>query len=138
MAYGFKRRGFTAAFWLSFASVMIVLIAMEMLGQRLSTGWRLYVLDRVLKAAGAGTISVVTGIIVALILEVGGPARMNISTLRIIFEGLRGLTVLTAAAGVLGYFMPDWTPLSTAAAALVLLLWLLTAALAMTLRRRSG
>ncbi|MBF6567858.1 MAG: hypothetical protein IVW54_03155 [Candidatus Binataceae bacterium] len=117
---------------------MMVLIAMEMLGQRLSTGWRLYVLDRVLKAAWAGTISVVIGTIVAMMLELGGLARMRISILRIAFEGLRALTVLTAAAGALGYFMPDWTPLSTAAAALVLLLWLLTGASAMTLRWRSG
>ncbi len=138
MAYGFRRRSLTAAFWLSFASAMMVLIAMEMLGQRLSTGWRLYVLDRVLKAAWAGTISVVIGTIVAMMLELGGLARMRISILRIAFEGLRALTVLTAAAGALGYFMPDWTPLSTAAAALVLLLWLLTGASAMTLRWRSG
>jgi len=41
---------------------------------------------------------------------------------------------MTTVLGTLGYFMPDWTPLSAGFAILVLMLWVIAGAAAATVR----
>lgn len=135
MAHGIRPRSFAIAFWQALAAAIVVLLVLAILNQRLSTGWRLYVLARALRAVWAATIAMIAATVAGLLLDAmrrargGGGFRIQ----RILFAALKSLIVLITALGTLGYFMPDWTPLSAVFAALTLSIWLLAGAIALTL-----
>lgn len=135
MAHGIRPRSFAIAFWLALAAAIVVLLLLAILNQRLSTGWRLYVLARALRAVWAATIAMIAGSAAGLLLDAMIRARRGGSfpIQRIVFTALKSLIVLITALGTLGYFMPDWTPLSAVFAALTLSIWLLAGAIALTL-----
>ena len=136
MAYGIRPRTFAIAFWRAIASSILILLVLAILNQRLSTGWRMFVLDRALKAVWAATIAIIIGIGVGLMLDAAVPRRRGrLSKRRTMFATLKSIIVLITALGTLGYFMPDWTPLSAAFAALVLSVWLLAGLTALTVPR---
>lgn len=105
------------------------------LNDALSSGWRLYVLGRALRAAWAATMAVMFGTIAVTIIGMLVPERRHIlSAQSVIFELLRVVSALFTALATLGYFMPDWTRLSATVAALVMLVWILTGVAAMAMR----
>lgn len=134
MAHGIRPRSFAIAFWLALAGAIVVLLVLAILNQRLSTGWRLYVLVRALRAVWAATIAMIVGTSAGLLLDAMIRARRGgFPIQRMLFAALKSLIVLVTALGTLGYFMPDWTPLSAVFAALTLSIWLLAGAIALTL-----
>ncbi len=136
MAYGIKPRSFASAFWRALVSAIVILLVLAILNQRLSTGWRMFVLDRALKALWAATIAMMVGIGTGLMLDAGIAARRGrLSKRRILFATLKSIIALITALGTLGYFMPDWTPLSAVFAALTLSIWLVAGAIALTVDR---
>jgi hypothetical protein len=134
MAYGIRPRSFASALWRALAGAIVVLLVLAILNQRLSTGWRLYVVARALRAVWAATIAMIVGTGAGLLLDAMIRARRGgFSIQRMLFAALKSLIVLVTALGTLGYFMPDWTPLSAVFAALTLSIWLLAGAIALTL-----
>lgn len=136
MAYGIRPHSFAVAFWRALVSAIVVLLVLAALNQRLSTGWRLYVLARALRAIWAATIAMMVGISAGLLLEAIIPTRRGgFSKRRMLLAALRAAVVLVTVLGTLGYFMPDWTPLSAFFAILTLSIWLLAGATALTVDR---
>jgi hypothetical protein len=136
MAYGIRPRSFAIAFWRALAGAIVVLLVLAILNQRLSTGWRLYVLARALRAVWAATLAMIVGIGAGLLLDAAVPARRGrFSKRRMLFAALRSIIVLVTALGTLGYFMPDWTPLAALFAALTLSIWLAAGVTALTVDR---
>ncbi len=136
MAYGIRPRSFAIAFWRALASAIVVLLVLAILNQRLSTGWRLYVLARALRAVWAATIAMIVGIGAGLLLDATIRARRGgFSIRRMLFAALKSIIVLVTTLGTLGYFMPDWTPLSALFAALTLSIWLVAGVTALTVDR---
>jgi hypothetical protein len=136
MAHGIRPRSFAVAYWRALAGAIVVLVVLAILNQRLSTGWRLFVLVRALRAIWAATIAMLVGIGAGLLLDATvRPRRGPLSKRRILLAAFKSIVVLVTALGTLGYFMPDWTPLSASFAALTLAIWLAAGAIALSIER---
>jgi len=125
MAHGIGTRRFALAFWRALIGAIAMVVALAILERHLSTGWRMFVLERVLKAFWAATAAIFAGVGAGLVLDALNPRRPAIATRRHFFAALKWLIVMATALGTLGYFMPDWTPLSVEFAILILMLWLI-------------
>ena len=134
MPYGIGTRRFAMAFWRALLSAVAIVAALAVLEQHLSTGWRMFVLERALKAAWAATAAIFAGVGAGLVLDALAARRAAVTARRHFFAALKWLTVMTTVLGTLGYFMPDWTPLSAGFAILVLMLWVIAGAAAATVR----
>jgi hypothetical protein len=135
MTYGIRPRSFAFAFWRAIALAFIAVVALGIIAQHVSTGWRMFVLARGLRSVWAATASIIAGIAAGLALDALAPARRGrVSAGGLLAGVVKIAIVLITAIGTLGYFMPDWTPLSTGLAALVLIFWSLAAALMLMLR----
>ncbi|MGH7906865.1 MAG: hypothetical protein ACREP6_09575 [Candidatus Binataceae bacterium] len=135
VALGIRRRNMIFAFWIATACAAIILIAFTIITGDVSSGWRLFVLDRVFKAVWAATMSVMIGVAALIILGALVPAnRDGVSVGRMAFTVFRILVALVTAIATLGYFMPDWTSFSAAAAAIVILIWVLAGLTALGIR----
>jgi hypothetical protein len=117
------RLTFSRAFVFAFAGTIAGLVALAELNGAVSTGWRLFVLDRVLKAAWAVTITILAAASSQLVIGVIAGGRRRSGT-RGLVRDLAGLAIsIVIAAGALGYFLPDWTRLTIMAGAVTLLFW---------------
>jgi hypothetical protein len=125
MPYGIGTRRFAIAFWRAVLSAVAMLVVLAILEQHLSTGWRMFVLERVLKALWAATAAIFAGVGAGLVLDALNPRRPAIATRRHFFAALKWLIVMATVLGTLGYFMPDWTPVSVDFAILILMLWMI-------------
>jgi hypothetical protein len=136
MAYGIRPQSFAVAFWRALAGAIVILLLLAILNQRLSTGWRMFVLARGLRAIWAASIAMMVGIGAGLLLETIMPRRgARFSKRRMLVATLKSAVVMLTVLGTLGYFMPDWTPFSAFFAMLTLSIWLLTGAVALTVER---
>ncbi len=95
----------------------------------------MFVLERALKAIWAATAAIFAGVGAGLVLDALASRRAGLTARRHFFAALKWLTVMTAVLGTLGYFMPDWTPLSAGFAIVVLMLWLIAGVAAETVGR---
>jgi len=125
MPYGIGTRRLVVAFWRALLAALVMVVLLAILDQHLSTGWRMFVLERALKAAWAATAALFAGIAAGLILDSAAPRRATSAYRRHLFAALKWLVVLAASSGALGYFVADWTPLSAGFAILTLVLWLI-------------
>src|SRR5579875_1011341 len=129
MAYGIRPRSFAFALWRAIALALIAVVALGIITQHVSTGWRMFVIARGLRSVWAATAAIVAGIAAGLALDALVPARrVRVSAGGFLAGVVKIAIVLITAIGTLGYFMPDWTPLSTGLAAVVLIFWSLAAA----------
>jgi hypothetical protein len=128
MPYGIGPRRFAVAFWRALVAALAIVVLLAILDQHLSTGWRMLVLERALKAVWAATAALFAGIAAELILDSAAPRRATSASRRHLFAALKWLVVLAASSGALGYFVPDWTPLSAGFAIVTLVLWLIAGA----------
>jgi len=132
MAYGIQPRSFAIAFWRALALALVAIIALGITVEHVSTGWRMFVLARGLRSVWAASAAMIAGIGAGLALDALAPARGGgISALGLLVGALKLAIVLITVIGTLGYFMPDWTPLSTGLAGLVLILWMIAGAVAL-------
>lgn len=128
----------TRTFRTAFIATIFALILLGWINETVSTGWRLYVLAHIFKAAWAGTAAViVSGIAFAAVSFMAGemqnPGRSSPTPT---LNGVRGVLVFVTATATLAYFMPDWALFTDAFAALVLILWLIAVVLAARVRTR--
>jgi hypothetical protein len=130
----------TRTFRTSFIATLFALILLGWINESVSTGWRLYVLANIFKAAWAATAAVIaSGIaVVAVSLLAGETQGHGRSSPSPTLNAIRSLLAFVTATAALAYFMPDWTVFTGTFAALVLMLWLVAFALAMRVRARRG
>lgn len=129
MEANIPRRNAVRALWFAVAGSAVGLIVLWRLNDSVSTGWRLYVLADVLRAAWAATAAVITaGFAVAMVDFAAGQGRRarGVGLFQVILA-------LVTSISALGYFMPNWSFWTGVFAGAVLLLWaagLLLAAIA--------
>ena len=132
MAFGIRPRNFRAAFWCALVMALIAVVALGITEDHVSTGWRMFVLARGLRSVWAATAAIAVGIGAWLVLDALVSARRGrVAPLKVAAGALKIAIVLVSVIGTLGYFMPDWTPLSTGLAALVLILWIVAGAVSL-------
>jgi len=118
-----RRQALSRAIIFAFLGTIAGLAALAEMNGSVSTGWRLFVLDRVLKAAWAVTIAIFAAATSQIVISViaGGSRRGGARGIFRDFSGL--LFSIVVAVGALGYFLPDWTRLTIIAGVATLILW---------------
>jgi hypothetical protein len=97
------------------------------LNRTISTGWRMFVLDRVFKAAWAVTMAIVIAAIAQLLIRAiasSGPDDESRGRIRDVAAIFLSIGVAIAA---LDYFLPDWTRLSIMSGGAALFVWIVAA-----------
>lgn len=119
MEANISRRNAVRALWFALAGSAVALIVLWRINDSVSTGWRLYVLADILRAAWAATVAVITaGLAVAVVDFTAGQGRRSWRTVMV-----RMILALVTALSALGYFMPNWGFWTGLFAGAVLLLW---------------
>jgi hypothetical protein len=118
------RRTLARVLILTIAGTALALVGLAALNGSVSTGWRLFVLDRVFKAAWAVSIAILAGAASLMITASAGSRRIR-GPARQVFREVVGLMLACAiAVGALDYFLPDWTRVTIMSGVVVLLLWI--------------
>jgi hypothetical protein len=118
----------------------LVLVAAGLLGLAAAdsivpTGWKFFVLAKILKAGWAGAVAVLAAAGVLATFELlAAPRDATRRSSRLIGAGLRGLVALIVGIAALGYLMPDWNLWTVSFPFGLLIVW----ALALWLTVRSG
>lgn len=124
---GMNERGFGLlkgwALPMALAVSAVGLVALVAAEAAVPTGWRLFVLAKLLKAAWAGSVAIFAGAAAYAMLAYGteGPGRVHVEAVRI-------LVTFAASVSALGYFMPDWNVWTAFTAGAVVALWAIASA----------
>ncbi len=109
----------TRAWWIGFAATALALLLLAWLEQSVATGFRIYVLTRVLKTAWAATIALAAAALAATAMGVTiGAARETP-----VSRAARFVPAFVTGLAALGAMMPDWSEFSCAVAGVVVIIW---------------
>lgn len=91
-------------FWVGICVCLAGVVFLALLNESLSTGWRLYVIGRIFKAAWAATIALFAANRATALPRFLAPPEQRPARLQATFHALR---IIVAA---LGYYLPGWNP----------------------------
>jgi len=101
------------------------------------TGWKYFVLAKILKAGWAAAVAVLAAVGVLVTFELLATARNGTRrSSRLIGAGLRGLVAFMVGIAALGYLMPDWNPWTVMFPVGLLIVWALAIWLTARCRER--
>jgi hypothetical protein len=112
-----------AGVWVAIGAAAGALVLLVILNQSVSTGWRMYVLARILKTAWAATIAIFAAASASALLDWIATAEGPSGGRRVTFVILKIAVAAAAAVGAFAYYLPDWDPWTAAFAGIVVVLW---------------
>jgi hypothetical protein len=117
--------------WFGLAATVAALVLLVVVGNRVSSGFRLNVLETILKAGWAGTAAILaSGLATAIVRRLSGEPRAAGGILNRLLDLITALIAFVTALVTLGYFMPGWDAGIATCAGIVAALWALAAIVA--------
>jgi peptidoglycan biosynthesis protein MviN/MurJ (putative lipid II flippase) len=115
--------------WTGIVATIAAIVLLIFMGSSASTGWRIYVLEEVLRIGWATTAAILVAALSVFILRSLLPPdpRSRGSTARAIFNLLSSAAAFIAALVTISHFMSPWDASTAIPAAVVLLIWGLAA-----------
>lgn len=119
------RQFLTGQFWSGIGLCLAGLVFFALLNESVSTGWRLYVIGKIFKAAWAATVALFAATLATVFLRYLAPPEQRHTRLHATSHALRIIVAALTAIAALGYYLPDWDPWTAALAGVVLIAWTL-------------